>query len=61
MNSGFRDDDVGPFNGNTRIVAVIALTVAGVFVFLGLILSLLRAIQQRAAERVGSLLIDLHV
>ncbi|KAL3148042.1 hypothetical protein ABBQ38_014331 [Trebouxia sp. C0009 RCD-2024] len=51
MNSGFRDDDVGPFNGNTRIVAIIALTVAGVFVFLGLILSLLRAIQQRAAER----------
>ena len=45
-------NDFGPFDGNTRIVAVIALTVAGVFVFLGLILSLIRAMQQRAAERV---------
>lgn len=46
------NSDLGPFDGNTRIVAVIALTVAGVFVFLGLILSLIRAMQQRAAERV---------
>lgn len=45
-------NDMGPFNGNTKIVAVIALTVAGVFVFLGLVLSLIRAMQQRAAERV---------
>ena len=50
---GFRNNnDLGPFDGNTRIVAVIALAVAGVFVFLGLILSLIRAVQQRAAERV---------
>ena len=46
------NSDMGPFNGNTRVVAVIALTVAGLFVFLGLILSLIRAMQQRAAERV---------
>ncbi|KAA6423385.1 MAG: hypothetical protein FRX49_06446 [Trebouxia sp. A1-2] len=41
----------GPFQANTRIVAIIALTVAGVFVILGLGLSLLRALQQKAAER----------
>ena len=44
--------DPGPFQANTRVVAVIALTVAGVFVILGLTLSVLRALQQRAAERV---------
>lgn len=43
----------GPFQANTRIVAIIALTVAGVFVILGLGLSLLRALQQKAAERVS--------
>jgi hypothetical protein len=43
----------GPFQANTRIVAIIALTVAGVFVFLGLGLSLLRALQQKAVERVS--------
>lgn len=43
----------GPFQANTRIVAIIALTVAGVFVILGLGLSLLRALQQRAVERVS--------
>ena len=50
--SSGNDNDMGPFDGSTKIVAVIALTVAAVFVFLGLILSLLRAMQQRAAERV---------
>ena len=42
----------GPFQANTRIVAIIALTVAGVFVLIGLTLSLIRALQQRTAERV---------
>lgn len=51
-NRSRKDNDLGPFDGNTRIVAVVALTVAGVFVFLGLVLSLIRAMQQRAAERV---------
>ena len=42
----------GPFQANTRVVAIIALVVAGVFVMLGLSLSVVRAFQQRAAERV---------
>lgn len=45
----------GPFQANTRIVAIIALTVAGIFVFLGLALSVLRVLQQRAIDRVCSL------
>lgn len=44
----------GPFQANTRIVAIIALTVAGVFVCLGLALSVLRVLQQRAIDRVCS-------
>ena len=52
-NGGVPDmGEASPFQANTRIVAVIALTIAGLFVFLGLALSLLRAVQQRAAERV---------
>lgn len=52
-NGGVPDmGQASPFQANTRIVAVIALTIAGLFVFLGLVLSLLRAVQQRAAERV---------
>ena len=42
----------GPFQANTRIVAIVALTIAGVFVFIGLALSLARALQQRATDRV---------
>lgn len=46
--------DQGPFQANTRVVAVVALAVAGVFVLLGLILSIARAMQQRTLDRVSS-------
>lgn len=45
-------NDQGPFQANTRVVAVVALAVAGVFVLLGLILSIARAVQQRTLDRV---------
>lgn len=45
----------GPFQANTRVVAVIALAVAGAFVLLGLVLSIARAMQQRTLDRVGNI------
>lgn len=51
MNSGYPGDD-GPFQANTRVVAVVALAVAGAFVLLGLVLSIARAMQQRTLDRV---------
>ena len=49
------DSADGPFQANTRVVAVVALAVAGAFVLLGLILSIARAMQQRTLDRVGKI------
>lgn len=51
--NGGVDGPDGPFEANTRVVAVIALAVAGVFVVLGLALSIARAVQQRTLDRVS--------